>query len=173
MELLELEGMVGIPSPSLSHIKPFDQIIERDDSDAKRQAARELAYIHYMVHWDSPYMSDPEDRRAQRVIKDIYGEDSDWTPDDLVVQGMRKYEELTQSEHIKLLNAARTAAQHLITHFKNLTIGEPKDAKDVIANLSKVGDVVEGIDKLKERIEKHESEKNANRAGAETNKYSE
>jgi len=173
MELLELEGMVGIPSPSLSHTKPFDQIIERDDSEAKRQAAKELAYIHYMVHWDSPYMSDPEDKRPQRVTRDIFGEDAEWTPDDIVVAGLRKYEDLTQSEHIRLLKAARKAAEHLITHFENLQIGEPKDAKDVITNLSKVGDVVEGIDKLKERIEKHESEKNANRAGAETNKYSE
>lgn len=173
MELLELEDMVGIPSPALSHVKPFDKIIERDDSDAHRQAARELAYIHFMTHWESPYMSDPEDKRAQRVIKDIFGEDSDWTPDDLVVEGLRKYEDLTESEHVKLLKAARTAAHHLTTHFETLKIDEPKDAKDVIANLSKVGDVVEGIDKLKERIEKHESKKNANRAGAETNKYSE
>lgn len=173
MELLEIEGMVGIPSPHITQIKPFDQIIERDNSEGKRQAAKELAYIHFMVHWESPYMSYPKDSRAPHVIKDIFGEDSDWRPDEVVVEGLNKYKDLTESEHVRLLNAARAAAQSLITHFENGNISKPKDAKDMIANLSNVGDVVEGIDKLKERIQKHESEKNSNRAGAETNKYSE
>ena len=73
MELLELEEMVGIPSPSLTHIKPFDEIIERDDSESKRESAKELAYIHLLVHHNSPYASWDKEIRPQKVIDDIYG----------------------------------------------------------------------------------------------------
>lgn len=173
MQLLEIEGMVGIPSPHITHIKPFDEIIDRDDSEDNRQASRELAYIHLFCHYESPYASDPEESRHRRIVKDIYGDPGAWEPDDLVVQGMKKYRELTESEYIRLLNASREAANKLIDHFHGLKLEEPKDAKDAINNISKIGEVVEGIDKLKEQIEKNQSTDAENRAGVETNKYSE
>lgn len=172
MELLELEEMTGIPSPPITHISPFNQIIQRDDSEDHRQAARELAYIHFYVHHDSPYATWDEDIRSEKIIKDIWG-DGEYTPDDVVKEGIEKYKELTSNEYIRLLASARKAANKLIDHFDNMVIEDPKDAKDAIANISKIGDVVEGIDKLKEQIEKHESKKNTNRAGVKTNKYSE
>ena len=173
MDLLEIEGMVGIPSPQISHISPFSEIIDRDSSEEQRQAAKELCYIHHMVHYDSSYAQYTQDRRHEKLVKDIWGKDRDWEPDELVKQGVKKYKELTQSEYIRLLESARSTANKLIDHFNNLEIEDPKEAKDAIANVSKIGEVVEGIDKLKEQIEKNQAKKNANRAGVETNKYSE
>lgn len=173
MELLELDGMLGVPSPALSHIQPFNEIIERDDSEHKMEAAKELAYIHLLIHWESPYATWAKDIRPKKIIKDIWGQEDAWTPDDLVIEGIEKYKDLSRSEHEKLLESARMACSKLIDHFNNLILEDPKDAKDAINNISKVGDVVEGIDKLKEQIEKHESKTSANRAGVTTNKYSE
>lgn len=179
MKLLELEGMTGVPSPHLSTVYPFDKIIERDSSEDKRETARELAYIHFYVHHESPYAQYPKERRGRKVAKDVF-EDEDWEPDELIQEGIDKYKELTQSEYIRLLNGARSAANKLIDYFDQLDLNETDkndklkySAKDVINNISKIGDVVEGMDKLKEQIKKHESRKNDNRAGVETNKYSE
>ena len=46
-------------------------------------------------------------------------------------------------------------------------------AKDLVANLSKMGDVVEGLDKLEELVKKQAEKDNPNRGGVVTNKYSE
>lgn len=173
MELLELEGMVGIPSPHLTKIKPFDQIIKRDDSDEKRQASRELAYIHFMVHYESPYISYPKKRRPEKIIKDIWGDKDEWQPDDLIKEGVKQYKKMIESPYTRLLDSSWEAANKLIDHFDNLHIEDTRDAKETINNLSKVGEVVEGIEKVMERVKAHESKQNENRAGAKTNKYSE
>jgi hypothetical protein len=45
-------------------------------------------------------------------------------------------------------------------------------AKDLVANLSKMGDVVSGLSKLEELVKKEEQAANQNRGGVITNKYS-
>ena len=45
-------------------------------------------------------------------------------------------------------------------------------AKDLVANLSKMGSVIEGLSKLEEQVRKEEQVINANRGGVITNKYS-
>ena len=44
-------------------------------------------------------------------------------------------------------------------------------AKDLVANLSKIGEVVEGLDRLEELVQKQQAKDNPNRAGVKTNKY--
>jgi len=46
-------------------------------------------------------------------------------------------------------------------------------AKDLVANLSKIGEVIEGLDRLEELVQKQQAKDNPNRAGVKTNKYSE
>ena len=45
-------------------------------------------------------------------------------------------------------------------------------AKDLVQNLSKMGDVINGLSKLEEQVKKEEQVNNANRGGVITNKYS-
>jgi len=45
-------------------------------------------------------------------------------------------------------------------------------AKDLVANLSKMGDVIAGLSKLEDLVKKEEQVNNANRGGVITNKYS-
>ena len=46
-------------------------------------------------------------------------------------------------------------------------------AKDLLSNLSKIGEVIEGLDRLEELVQKQQAKDNPNRAGVKTNKYSE
>ena len=173
MDLLEIEGMVGVPSPYLSNLDVFRKIIDRDDDPEKREAAKELAFIHFYCHHDSAYASWDKDIRETKVVRDVWGKESDWKPDELVKEAMTLYKEQISSEYTRLLDAARNAANKLIDHFEDLVFDDPKEAKDVINNISKIGDVVEGLDKLKEQIAKHESKQNSNRANVKTNQFSE
>tara|TARA_R110000823_G_scaffold71222_3_gene164201 strand:- start:1031 stop:1204 length:174 start_codon:yes stop_codon:yes gene_type:complete len=45
-------------------------------------------------------------------------------------------------------------------------------AKDLIANLSNMGKVVDGLSRLEEIVKKEEQAANTNRGGIEVNKYS-
>jgi len=171
--------MVGIPSPEASQFEPYLKIIKRDRTRGRAKAAKELAFIYYMWHWESPYAAYEESLREEKIIEDIFP-DEDWTPDDRVLDACRLYREQTENEYIRLLQAARTAANKLIDYFETTDLNERDErdrpihtAKDMINNISKVGEVVEGIDKLKEIIEKNQSKNSSNRAGVETNKYSE
>ena len=46
------------------------------------------------------------------------------------------------------------------------------NAKDLVMNLSKVGDVVSGLSKLEELVKKEEQKSSKVRGGVEINKYS-
>lgn len=173
MELLELEGMTGVPSPFATQIIEFKAIIDRDDSEEKYVACQELAYVHYISHHSSQYVTYDISIRGERLKKDIFGEDSDWEPDELIHAAIAKYKELTENEYTKLLQAARDAANGLRDYFEGFNSTKGSDAKDLIMNLSKLGGVVEGIEKLKEQVEKNEAKKNANRGGVITNEFSE
>lgn len=178
MKLLELDGMVGIPSPELTQIKEFHELIKRDRTHGKRKASAELAYIYYLLDWESPYAVYEEGIRSDKIIRDIFEEE--WEPDEVVKGAINKYVELTESEFKKMLQAARIGANKLISYFTEVDLSDEDEkgklkhsAKDLIANISKMGEVMEGIEKLIELVEKNEEKQNANRKGIITTKFNE
>jgi hypothetical protein len=93
---------------------------------------------------------------------------------------LQKYRELADTHAIKLLKSARSAVNKLEQYFKDidLTVMDENgklvyQAKDLVANLSKIGEVIEGLDRLEELVQKQQAKDNPNRAGVKTNKYSE
>jgi hypothetical protein len=93
---------------------------------------------------------------------------------------MVKYKELSETHATKLLKAARISVTKLEKYFATIDLTEMDEngrliyqAKDLVANLSKMGDVVEGLDKLEELVKRQAEKDNPNRGGVVTNKYSE
>lgn len=178
MKLLELDGMIGVPAPELTQINEFSTLIKRDRTHGKRKASAELAYIYYLCDWESPYAAYSENIKSDKIIRDIFTEE--WIPDDEVLSAITKYKELTQSEFKRMLQSARNGANKLIDYFDTIDLTQEDDngklkysAKDLIANISKMGEVMEGIGKLIEIVEKNEEKENANRKGVTTTKYNE
>ena len=84
-----------------------------------------------------------------------------------------------ESSAVKLLKSARLSVTKLEQYFRDIDLtlmddnGKPIfTAKDLVANLSKMGDVVSGLSKLEELVKKEEQAANQNRGGVITNKYS-
>ena len=78
-----------------------------------------------------------------------------------------------------MLKAARSAVNKLKNYFEIVDLtaiddnGRPVyQAKDLVANLSKMADVVAGLSKLEEQVKKDEQSKSPNRGGVVVNKYS-
>ena len=145
----------------------------------KGLTATELAFVYFMVDHKSPFSVYEWDQRTIEVINSIFGEKKKWTPSAKVLGGCKKYEELIETSAVRLLKAARESIVKLEKYFRDIDLhlmddnGKPIfHAKDLIANLSNMGKVVDGLTRLEEIVKKEEQAANTNRGGIEVNKYS-
>ena len=122
----------------------------------------------------SPYAVYDESERVKKISQDLKVK---FTPK--VRGAIDKYKELSETSAIKLLKSARASVTKLEKYFRTVDLnilddnGKPiYHAKDLIANLSNMSKVVNGLDELEEIVKKHQQKDNPNRGGVITNKYS-
>jgi len=170
---------IGVPSAEASHIHEFKAIVDRDDSENKTVASKELAYVYFMLDWESPYASMHEDDRSENIIHSLFNEDDNWTPDEKVMAAMERYKELYANDYTMMLDSARNGARKLRKYFEDVDLNE-RDANgklvhrvsDLSRNLKEVGSIIEGLMDLEELIKKNQTAANENRAGIEVNEFS-
>jgi hypothetical protein len=97
-ELFNIKDGKIVITPDKLAIPVFKQIYERDKSKNKDIAFKELSYIFFMVDFNSPYQSYPNDKKEKMIIEDIFKDK--WSPDKLVKEGITKY---TEEEHKYIL----------------------------------------------------------------------
>lgn len=163
-DLLTLNNNVVIPSAYALTIPEFEKL-----------TAKELAFIYFFADHRSSYAAYDEEERKVKLIEDLKVKS---TPN--LHAGLQKYRELADTHAIKLLKSARSAVNKLEKYFKDIDLTAMDEngkllyqAKDLVANLSKIGEVIEGLDRLEELVQKQQAKDNPNRAGVKTNKYSE
>ena len=153
--------------PYLYEIEDFKAMIRRDkgmkgdhDGRKKLKTKKELAYIYHMNDYRSPYASVDSSVRYDKVVEDLFA-DYDWQPDEIVKKAEQKYNELTETHMTKLLKSARNATKKLEQFLNDVDLTERDDngkpvysAKDLIDNLTKLGQVSKGLDDLEEQVKK-------------------
>ena len=171
MELLTVSDKKVIPSAYTLLIKEFAAVAKR------KQGNKELAYIYHLCDHNSPFAAYAHDIREAEVASSIFG--IDWNADKTVLAACDKYNELSETTAVKLLKAARSAVGKLKTYLEVINLTEVDDngrlvynAKDLVANLSKMADVVDGLSKLEAQVKKDEQTKSSNRGGVVVNNYS-
>ena len=139
----------------------------------------ELSFVYFMVDHRSPFSVYEWEQRLIEVKNSIFGEKKKWTPSSKVLGACDKYEQLIETSAVRLLKAARTSIVKLEKYFRDIDLhlmddhGKPIfHAKDLIANVSNMGKVVDGLTRLEEIVKKEEQAANTNRGGIEVNKYS-
>jgi len=167
MNLIEIVNNVAIPSPYTLTILEFKEL------DTK-----ELAYVFFMCDHTSPFAVYGIEQRHEEVKLSIYGK-SKWTASSKVNAACDKYRKLKETSAVKLLKAARHSIVKLERYFDTVDLtllddnGKPiYHAKDLVANLSKMGDVVDGLIKLEDQVKKQEQVNTNARGGVVVNKYS-
>lgn len=153
MSLFKLESDRVEVTKSLSLLKPFRDINEREDSDLL------FSYIYYMHDWESPYSIYEEDERYEKLKDELFdGED----PPEIVEPAVELYNELTNTHSLKLLNSARQAVRELQKYFEEVKImgskNEGREAKDLMANLKSVGEIIKSLKKWEETIKQEKDE---------------
>ncbi len=163
-DLLTVNNNVVIPSPYALTIPEFEKL-----------KVKELAFVYFFVDHRSSYSAYGEEERKEVLMKDL---GIKITP--YLKAAVDKYMELSETHAIKLLKSARSSVNKLEKYFENIDLTAMDEngkllyqAKDLVANLSKIGEVVEGLDRLEELVQKQQAKDNPNRAGVKTNKYSE
>ena len=167
MNLIEIVNNVAIPSPYTLTILEFKEL------DTK-----ELAYVFFMCDHTSPFAVYGIEQRHEEVKLSVYGK-SKWTASSKVNTACDKYRKLKETSAVKLLKAARESVVKLEKYFATVDLTMMDDngkpifhAKDLVANLSNMGKVVNGLGDLEDLVKKQEQEANSNRGGVVVNKYS-
>lgn len=178
-DLIIINNNLASASPYALIIKEFKKIHKRDRSSGKETALKEFAYIYFMCNHNSPYAVYDGEQRELKIIDSIFGEGK-WKADKVVKAACDRYTNLMDTHAVLLLKAARSSIKKLETYFQDIDLtilddnGKPiYSAKDLVVNLTKVGDVVQGLSKLEDIVKREEQEKASTRGGVELNKYNE
>ena len=168
MDLIQIDNNKGIPSSYALSIEAFKDL-----------KVDELAYTYFMIDHKSPFAIYEWEQRKIEVKNSIFGEKKKWTPSAKVLGACDKYEQLIETSAVRLLKAAKESIVKLEKYFRDIDLTMMDDhgkpifhAKDLIANLSNMGKVVDGLTRLEDIVRKEEQAANTNRGGVEVNKYS-
>ena len=167
-DLIYINDGVAVPSAYSLTILEFKDL-----------SAIELSFVYFMVDHKSPFAIYDWDQRIIEVKNSIFGEKKKWKPSAKVLAACDKYDKLIETSSVRLLKAARNSIVKLEKYFQDIDLHLMDDngrpifhAKDLMANLSNMGKVVDGLTKLEEIVRKEEQAANTNRGGIEVNKYS-
>ena len=167
-DLIHIKDNKAIPSAYALSIREFKDL-----------KTTELAFIYFMVDHRSPFAVYEWEQREKEVKNSIFGEKKKWSPSPKVLGACDKYGELLETSAVKLLKAAKESIVKLEKYFRDIDLTMMDDhgkpifhAKDLIANLSNMGKVVDGLTRLEDIVKKEEQAANTNRGGIEVNKYS-
>jgi hypothetical protein len=181
--LLELtdNGLHAQPRPESAEIDAFRVLIDRDTSENNQEASRELSFVYHMCDTDSPYFQSVGDKqvREDELVRDLWGEEGAWEPDDEVKKAIKYYRDHHMTPAQQLLESALKSVHNLRDYFQNADPMQTDDrgravwkAKDIVTNLSKIGDVIKGLKELQEEVEKEQIKGGNNRGGVEVNRFS-
>jgi hypothetical protein len=126
---------------------------EGDVQGRKRERAKaELIYIYFMYDFRSEYANlDEEERHEQSMHAAGFPVDYDISKQ--LTAAIEKFRELQDTEELKLLRSAYGVATKLRTYFDTVEVDDT-NAKSLIDNMSKIGNVLESLKKVEESVKK-------------------
>ena len=160
-KLLELseDGKVVITAEALQ-VKEFKRIWTRDRDNNKKYAREELAFVYFLVDYQSPYSSMDREERLPIIIDDVITK-SKWKPDDAIKEACEKYEKLQTTFSMQFLRANKGAAFEVKRFLESIDLhaldknGKPMyKVNDIIRAMGETVKVIESIDKWEERVRK-------------------
>ena len=169
-------GKVELRAESLS-IPPFDQIWARDKSKTKEQAAKEIKYIFFLCDYNSPYRKAYSEVDIERIVKEDFIKDDKWVPDNLIKEGIKKYQELQETSFSRLVNKSLKLADRLSDYMDTIKFvdKDPKDVEStvnmVVKTLKEVGTIIKSLTSLKKQVESDQLETSNVRGKTEINDY--
>ena len=173
MALLDLDPTTGNVklNPDVLAIPEFEAIWKKDKTKLKAKATKEITYVYMMCDFNSPYYVFPTAKRKSTVAKDILkGEEKDVPA--YLADACEKYKEFQKTPSMYLLEKSKLAIYKMADYFEGVDFAALDDtgrpvynAKDVAANLEKLGKIIESYDKVEEKVKKEVKSESKIRGG--------
>ena len=176
MELFDIEGGQIVLNPTSLYIPPFKELWDRDTSEDKSRATKEIAYVAFLCNYSSrnPYMAYSDSIREMYVNRDTIQGD----PDDLVKSAIEKYREFQDTTYTRLLNSSKNAAEKLAHYFDTMDFsktdayGKPLyTGRDLTSNLKEVGNIIKSLTSLEKQVQKDMLETSIVRGGSDVGPF--
>lgn len=169
-----LNKQLEINEPELLLIREFKALLDRDKTNHKDRATRELTYIYLAIDWKSPYSQYSEYERHQEALMDANMTEEEFN-DPIFREACRKYRNLQDSnKSIKLLEAARNAADQFVDYFETIVDLNERDqngkpvfqAEKVMKEMAQLNKVHEQLAELEKMVKRELTEQSSIRANA-------
>lgn len=170
-----LTKTLEINEPEILLVKEFADLLKRDKSKTKDRVTRELSYIYLAIDWKSPYNQYSEHDRHDEAIADSGLTENEFN-DPVFREACRKYRRLQDSnKSIKLLEAAKRAADQFIDYFDTIVDLNERDAngkpvftaEKVMKEMATLHKVHEELVTLEDQVKKELTEQSVTRAGVD------
>lgn len=170
-----LTKTLEINEPEILLVKEFADLLKRDKSKTKDRVTRELTYIYLAIDWKSPYNQYSEHDRHDEAIADSGLTENEFN-DPIFREACRKYRRLQDSnKSIKLLEAAKRAADQFIDYFDTIVDLNERDAngkpvftaEKVMKEMATLHKVHEELVTLEDQVKKELTEQSVTRAGVD------
>lgn len=170
-----LTKTLEINEPEILLVKEFADLLKRDKSKTKDRVTRELTYIYLAIDWKSPYNQYSEHDRHDEAIADSGLTENEFN-DPVFREACRKYRRLQDSnKSIKLLEAAKRAADQFIDYFDTIVDLNERDAngkpvftaEKVMKEMATLHKVHEELVTLEDQVKKELTEQSVTRAGVD------
>lgn len=177
MNLLQIKENKIIPTPEALAIPEFNAIWLDDDKLKKELALRHFAYIYFLCDFNSVYQSYPREKRDEKIRKDL-GNGKMFKISRKCKKGVEKYEELQKTFTMEFLESVKSAQNAMTEYFKKVNFAE-RDVKgqavykptEVTKCMKDAGDIVESLEKLKEKVKTEIYEKDLARGQSEVGHF--
>lgn len=174
------------PTPEALLIPEFRALWTRDGKRHKTVAVEDLAYVYFMMDWQSPYHAYPPEERGAQIKKAVILTRPRWREDEEVKAAMVKYDELQMTPTLRFLRAIVHALEEMIQYFENVNFdpnkkiddgkgGEKKapvsDIKKVMESIAKAAGTLNTIKELTDRVKAEQDAVEKIRGGGSAGKY--
>ena len=160
MNLFEIVNNNVTFSPQALLVKPFKEIWDKDETEDKSVAIRELSYIYYMADERSDFMHILDEGERTEEIKRFIDLPKNFdSKRKELIRSIHYYKQMSETTSTKLLQSTRLVLQKISEFLDNIDMDERDErTKKPIHDIGKITASVEKIPKLIKAINEIEKE---------------
>lgn len=170
-----LNKQLELNEPEILLVQEFKALLDRDKTKHKTRATKELTYIWLALDYKSIYSQYSEHERHEEALNDSGLTESEFN-DPIFREACRKYRKIQDSnKSIKLLNAARLAADQFVEYFETIIDLNERDqngkpvfsAEKVMKEMAQLSKVHEQLVALEAQVKQDLEVSSGTRAGVQ------
>lgn len=184
MNVFTIEDFTPVVTPEFLMIEEFKELFtlkynsyfngeKITNKSLRARGNAEAKFLYFYCDYRSEFAKySGEERKTEALL--AAGLPETYQISDKLEAAITKYNSLKAGRNLRLLTSANTAIDKLQKYFESVDFteltpdGNPKyNPKDVISNISNLGKVLEGLDKLEEAVRKDEGQESQTRGGAD------